>query len=313
MLVRPALREYRTWVMDSRRWAPYQPRAGDIIIATYPKCGTTWMQRIVNLLIFQTPDPAPLDRISPWIDRRLPMPLKDVMDVIAAQGHRRAMKTHLPIDGLPLFDEVRYIHVARDGRDAVLSFHNHAMGFTDPTLAAFDAIGLADDTIARPYPRLPADPAAYFHQWLLTGAIRGQTDGYQTVSYFELEKGFWDERRRENILFVHYCDLKADLEGEMRRVATFLSIDVPSATWPSLVEAARFETMKKEGSLLMPGATSQLAQGKDRFFNKGETGRWRDLFRDEDLTLYDAKLSAMLAPDCIEWLTRGRAAQATAS
>ncbi len=58
-LERPATREYRTWVTDSRRWSGYVPRAADIVIATYPKCGTTWMQRIVGSLVFQTPEPMP--------------------------------------------------------------------------------------------------------------------------------------------------------------------------------------------------------------------------------------------------------------
>ena len=51
-LVRPATREYRNWVTDSRRWSCYTPRASDIVISTYPKCGTTWMQRIVGALVF---------------------------------------------------------------------------------------------------------------------------------------------------------------------------------------------------------------------------------------------------------------------
>jgi aryl sulfotransferase len=35
MLIRPALREYRTWTTDSRRWAPYRPRPDDIIISAF--------------------------------------------------------------------------------------------------------------------------------------------------------------------------------------------------------------------------------------------------------------------------------------
>jgi hypothetical protein len=51
MLVRPALREYRTWTLDSRYWNGYAPRPDEIIIATAPKCGTTWMQQIVSSLV----------------------------------------------------------------------------------------------------------------------------------------------------------------------------------------------------------------------------------------------------------------------
>jgi aryl sulfotransferase len=55
-LVRPALCEVRTRVFDSARWAGYQPRSDDIIVATYSKCGTTWAQRIVSMLIFASPE-----------------------------------------------------------------------------------------------------------------------------------------------------------------------------------------------------------------------------------------------------------------
>jgi aryl sulfotransferase len=76
MLVEPARREYRSWTIDSRRWKYYRPRPDDIIIATYPKCGTTWTQQIVSLLVFQTPEPKPVMQISAWIDRRFGEPCR---------------------------------------------------------------------------------------------------------------------------------------------------------------------------------------------------------------------------------------------
>jgi len=231
---------------------------------------------------------------------------EEVMASIDAQTHRRALKTHLPLDGLPLYDDVQYIHVGRDGRDAVLSFHNHLSGVKDQILVANDALGLADETIARSYPRVPADPAEYFHKWLCMGAIAGQTDGYQFLSYFELEKSYWSERHRDNIHFVHYKDLKADLESEMRLLAAFLRIKVAEQIWPSLIHAAEFNAMKEQGAELMPGVVGMFNDGKDRFFNKGLDGRWRDIFDPADLATYTSKLAATLPPGCVRWLEGGR-------
>ncbi len=306
MKLRGPTREYRTWIIDSRRWKDYRPRPGDIVVATYPKCGTTWTQQIVNLLIFQDARPRPLDVVSPWIDRRLAPPVETIWAGIDAQPHRRALKSHLPLDGLPLHDDVRYIHVARDGRDAALSMHNHASGFKDNVLAALDAAGLADETIARAYPRAPADPAEYFHQWLHTGSVAGEADGFQLLSFFAFEKSYWTARHLPNLLLVHYNDLKSDLAGEMRRIASFLDIEINEEMWPSLVEAAGFAFMKREGAALMPGVSGMFHGGKDRFFNKGENHRWSGIFGAEDLALYEQKVAGALPADGMAWLARGR-------
>ncbi len=134
MLIRPPLREYRTWAMDSRPWTRYIPRSGDIIIAAAPKCGTTWMQQIVSSLVFQDPTPRALYSVSTWIDARFFASVTDTYRAFEGQTHRRFPKTHLPIDGLPIYNEVQYIHVARDGRDAALSMHNHFTGFSEEKL-----------------------------------------------------------------------------------------------------------------------------------------------------------------------------------
>ena len=306
MAVRPAQRVYRIWILDSRRWDGYRPRLSDIVIATYPKCGTTWMQQIVDLLVFQTPEPRPVMEISPWIEKRFPEPALAVMARIEAQEHRRFLKTHLPADGLPIHDEVKYIHVARDGRDVCLSYHNHGSALTPEMLEGLDRAGLEDETIGRPYPRIPTDPAQHFHRWLTQGALAGHEDGLPFMSFFHFERIWWEERHRPNVLLLHYDDLKADLSGEMRRIADFLGISVAPGPWPALVEAAEFASMRRDGQALMGRVAGIFEGGSSRFFHKGTNERWRGVFREQDLLLYEARVAAAHPPDCAWWVAHGR-------
>lgn len=299
MPTREPTRTVRNWVMDSRHWNRFNPRPDDIVIATPPKCGTTWMQRIVSLLVFQSTDPVPLHEISPWLDCRFMMPLDVMLPMLEAQAHRRFVKSHLPFDALPVHDEVRYIHVARDGRDACMSMYNHAMNYTPDALARFDAIGMGDETLGKPMPALARDPRQFFRDWISTGE---ESHGGH---FFETETSYWHERGRNNLLLVHYNDLKADLDGEMRRISAFLGIPIDEEIWPTLVEAARFENMKAQGRDLLPGIGMAFQGGHESFLYRGTNGRWRELLRDDDLALYEEK-AAVLAPALRRWLAEGR-------
>ena len=304
MLHSPAKRVYRTWMIDSRRWDAYQPRPGDVVIGTYPKSGTTWMQQIVGLLIFQSPEPRPVSEIGAWVDRRLD-PLDEIMLHFAAQTHRRFLKSHLPFDGMPIHDDVRYIHVGRDGRDVCLSYHNQITRFTRETLAALDAAGIADDLISTPYPAIPKDPAAYFRMWLREG-VAGAADGSPYLSYFDFEQTYWEARKQNNLLMVHYRDLKSNLDDEMRRIAGFLNIPVDETIWPSLVKAATFEEMRRHGEKLAPRVMKMFSGGPADFFQKGENDRWRGVLDDRDLSEYETKLAESVSVDCAKWLRHGR-------
>src|SRR5450432_1230484 len=120
---------YQNHTLDSTRWEHYRPRADDIIVAMPFKSGTTWMQTIVLHLIFQDLQSHGVDEFSPWLDRRW-LPLDEVVGLLETQKHRCCIKSHLPLDTLPYFPQVKYIVVGRDARDVFMSLWNHYSNYT---------------------------------------------------------------------------------------------------------------------------------------------------------------------------------------
>src|SRR6058998_3818982 len=154
------LTRYRSVVADSARWEGFRFRSGDIVISTPPKCGTTWMQRLVALLVFDGVDlPAAISKISPWLDMQL-APLADVLALLEAQQHRRFIKTHTPLDGIPYDDRVTYVCVGRDPRDVAVSGAHHMANLNINRFieARASAVGLADLAELGVSQSGPADP-----------------------------------------------------------------------------------------------------------------------------------------------------------
>ena len=291
----------RTWHMDSTRWDSYRPRAGDIVIATYPKCGTTWTQRIVSALVFQSAEPRPM-AVSPWIDERFLGSLEEITARLEAQTHRRFLKSHLPFDALPVYHDVSYIHVARDGLDAMMSWHNHQRQYKRMEL--LDKVGLADETIARTYPRPAEAPHEFFQDWIGANGPANESD-VSAASFFDTERSYWAARDKPNVLMVHYADMLTDLDGEMRRIADFLKIVTPPSLWPDLVRAATFEQMRRDGEALMPFAKHAWAGGHESFIYSGTNERWRGALTEADIANYRERAAKEMSPALNRWLAVG--------
>ena len=300
---------YKAIVMDSARWEGFPLRDGDVIISTPPKCGTTWMQMITALLVFQDPRLSkPLDQLSPWLDM-LTSSRDEIFDLLEAQEHRRFIKSHTPLDGLPYLERVTYICVGRDPRDAGFSWDNHManMNLERFLAARAAAVGLDDLAEMGEIPVPADDPLGRFWQWV-------DADGEDAALIASLRftlhhlSTFWAARDRGNVVLVHYTDLMNDLEGEMRGLAGRLGIEVPEERWPALVEAARFEQMKAKADVVVPDATHAIWDDNSRFFDKGGS-RWRSLLSDDDLRRYEARLAQLDAPaDLVAWAHEGREA-----
>ena len=288
-----------TWTSD--RWQGFEPRAGDILICTPYKSGTTWMQMICALLVFQSADlPGTLSELSPWIEIRSE-PVEAVHARLAAQRHRRFIKTHTPLDGLPWLPQATYLCVFRDPRDVFMSMLNH-LKIGNPYSTAQFKQEAREAAVEKP--PLPEDPNELFRMWLTKGTFPGETDGAPFWSLFRYAATFWAHRHQPNIHFFHYGDMKADLDSAMRRVAEVLQISIDEAKWPALVAAAGFESMKQNADRTAPEANFLMWKDNSQFFNKGSSGQWQGVLSAESLALLD-QVTAKYPADLIRWLFEG--------
>ncbi|MFI1192391.1 sulfotransferase domain-containing protein [Micromonospora sp. NPDC020750] len=288
---------YRSSDEDSARWHGFPFRDGDIVISTRSKNGTTWMQMICALLVFGTPDlPAPLPELSPWLDW-LVEPRDEVYARLAAQPHRRFVKTHTPLDGIPLDDRAHYVVVARHPLDMAVSLWHQSGNLDRERLAELTGQPAPQGP---PAPRTPLVEA--LGRWVDREADpREEMDSLQGVMWHLGDA--WARRDRPNVTLVHYDDLVADLDGQMRALAGRFGIEVPAPRWPELVEAATFDRMRQRADRLVPDPAGVL---KDRsaFFRRGRSGQGRELLDAATLARYRARTAALAPPDLLAWLHR---------
>jgi aryl sulfotransferase len=296
------MERYHNLVMDNARWEGFRFRDGDIVISTPPKSGTTWMQMMCALLIFQdTALPAPLTELSPWLEV-LTAKIEDVFAALEAQQHRRFIKSHAPLDGIPFDPNVTYISVGRDPRDVALSWDNHMDNLRLDHFIELRAAAVGLDDLAEVAPNGPPvpseDPVERFWAWMEAPPF-GASGLPETIHHIDT---FWQRRNEPNVLLLRFGDLQTDLDGQMRGLADRLGIEVDAERWSSLVAAATFDSMRSRAAELAPQSTTEYWKDDKKFFNRGTSGQWRDMLDDEDQARYAKLAGALGSPELLAWL-----------
>ena len=299
---------YRSIVADSARWDGFQFRPDDIVISTPPKSGTTWTQMLCALLIFDGPDfPASLEDITFWVDMQI-RPIEVVHATYEAQQHRRFMKTHTPLDGLQLRDDVTYLVVGRDPRDAMVSMEHHMDNMIIERFIELraKAVGLDDLAEMGPRPAASPDPAERFRHFIRADEPGGQ--GLTLASFLHHLDTAWQRRHEPNTAMFHYADYRADLPGELLRLATVLGIELSRARAVELAAEAGIERMRERADEVVPNASSGQWKDVTSFLRAGATGEWRSRCTDDDLAEYEARVAELVSPQLAAWAHLGRIA-----
>lgn len=283
---------------DSARWLDFDYRPGDIVISARSKSGTTWVQMICALLVLQTPElPAPLARLSPWLDW-LVVPREQVYAELAAQRHRRFIKTHTPLDGIPLDPRATYLVVARHPLDAAVSLYHQSDNLDRDRIRQLT--GQPQPPTQLPAPRPPV--AEWLESWIERDADpRSELDSLPGVMWHLSDA--WARRQQANVVLLHYADLSDDLDAAMRGLADRLGVTVPEPRWPDLVAAARFPAMRQRARYLAPDRSGVLKDAT-RFFRSGGSGTGSAMLDDRALASYTSRVARLAPADLLAWLHR---------
>jgi aryl sulfotransferase len=287
-------RELHNHHFDSTIWNELEFRDDDIIIATYAKSGTTWMQQIIAQMMFGGDPNLEVAEMSPWVDLRVP-PKEVKLPMVEAQEHRRFLKTHLPVDALVFSPQAKYLYLGRDARDVVWSMYNH---HSNANQTWYGALNETPGRVGPPIQPPPDDIRQYWRDWL-------DRDGHPFWPFWENVSSWWEIRDLPNVMFVHFANLKQDMPGQMRSIAEFLDISVDEGRWDVILEYCSFDWMKKNATKSVPLGGAFWDVGPEVFINKGVNGRWTQTLTASESHEYETRATQELGPECARWLATG--------
>uniref|UniRef100_I3KKX3 Sulfotransferase n=1 Tax=Oreochromis niloticus TaxID=8128 RepID=I3KKX3_ORENI len=267
----------------------FQARPDDILIATYPKAGTTWVSQILDLLYFGQTCPErhnniPIYERVPFLEiaipsldlgyqsvislwlcyhvtcfpyQRFPYSMftphagKDLADKLPTTP--RLIKTHFPVQFVPKSfweQNCRIVYVARNAKDNMVSyFHFDRMNVVEPEAGEWNN---------------------YFHRFLEGQMVFG--------SWYEHVRGWWEKKQScSNILYLFYEDLIEDTEQELVRICSFLGLSPTTELKKQVTEKVQFDNMKN--NKMVNGSADEVFDLKiSPFMRKGRVGDWKNHF-----------------------------------
>ncbi|XP_077657138.1 sulfotransferase 1C2-like [Urocitellus parryii] len=261
----------------------FEVKPDDLLICTYPKAGTTWIQEIVDM-IEQDADVEKCQRAiiqhrHPFIEWAQP-PQPSGVEKANAMPAPWILRTHLPTQLLPpsfLENNCKFLYVARNTKDCMVSYYN----------------------FQRMNQVLP-DPVTWeeYFETFIDGKV-----GWG--SWFEHVKGWWQKKDRYQVLFLFHEDIKKDPKHEIQKVAQFMGKNLDETMLDKIVQETSFEKMKENpmtNHSTVP--KSILDQSISPFMRKGTVGDWKNHFtvaqNEKFDEIYREKMKGVTINFCME-------------
>ncbi|NNE88228.1 MAG: hypothetical protein HKN27_09150 [Silicimonas sp.] len=274
----PRGRTYKGDITELERWDGFSPNAGDVILATPAKSGTTWAQSMIAMLLQGTCDlPDKLGVVSPWIDANF-QPASETRAQLSQQTGRRVIKTHTPLDGWPVWSDVHLVVVFRHPLEVFLSSRKHLTNMrqvtSHPMLEGLDTA------------------LAYFFDTDFSEDEVDRDTLATIIRHFEAATSDrWPDK-----LMLNYASMSRDHAGTLAAPDEHLETGAAPELLAQVQRATEFSTMKSRASEFAPEAANEVWHKNEAFFAGGRSGAAEAAFSDTQLARYKARFAELL-PD----------------
>ncbi|KAM9461976.1 sulfotransferase 1C1-like [Clarias gariepinus] len=266
----------RNWIVQN--WSSvsaFCPDPSDLLISTYPKAGTTWIQEIVDLLLHngdaEICKRAPTPVRSPFLEVHFPPPVPSGLDIIKTMQPPRLIKTHLPIHLVPegfWENKCKVIYVARNAKDNLISYYH------------FDQMNLLQPE--------PGSLEEYLQKFMKGKLPWG--------SWYDHVKGYWKEREKRNILYIFFEDMKENPRQEIVRIMQYLGLLLSDDIIDKIVELTSFNVMKENPMANYTSIPKVIFDHSiSPFMRKGDVGDWANYFTPAQTQTFDKDYARQMA------------------
>ncbi|XP_052769905.1 alcohol sulfotransferase-like [Mya arenaria] len=255
-------------IMSLRNW---QMKEDDVILCTFPKCGTHWVQEIMTMLLKGKPEMAEaLDKVGNMMEASS----IEKMDELASP---RILNSHLQWQLLPKYiseNKIKVVIVIRNPKDCAVSYYYHFKGMKD---FAYDG------------------QFKYFLEWFLEGKL---PYGCFFENVKEYERLANEQKDQFHTLF--YEDLKTNGLNEVKRLAQFLGTNDADDFCQAVYDACDIKNLKAKSAKQMEMGKIAWKPGGS-IYRKGIIGDWKSHLTVAQNELFDLVIEEKMKDSKIQF------------